>query len=413
MSVKYKWLITVISVSLAAVAMAAAGPGYHVATTYKVGGDGGWDYLTADASARRLYISRGTHVIVLDLDSGKNVGDIPDTQGVHGIALAPDLGRGFTSNGRENTVTIFDIQTLKPIGEKVKVGENPDAILYDPATKRVFTFNGRSADSTAIDAASGKVLGTIKLDGKPEFAASDAKGEVFVNIEDKSELTVIDPNKLEVKSKWPLAPCTEPSGLALDRKNRRLFVGCDNKMMAVVDADSGKVLATPAIGEGVDATAYDDETGLAFASCGGDAVITVVKQDSPASTAWRKTSRPRRERAPWLSTPKPTTSTRSRRSSGQDRPQPPTIPARGRRSYRIASSCWSSVSNSAITQLSWRQPPRLCAPSAVEGKSSRPAPSFAAALFAEGWCFRLSAQQLPTRNSTSKNLRARRYRERI
>jgi len=282
MSTKYKWLLTVISVSLAAVAMAAAAPGYHVTTTYKVGGAGGWDYLTADASARRLYISRGTHVIVLDLDSGKNVGDIPDTQGVHGIALAPDLGRGFTSNGRENTVTIFDIKTLAPIGEKEKVGENPDAILYDPATKRVFTFNGRSADSTAIDAASGKVLGTIKLDGKPEFAASDAKGEIFVNIEDKSELTAIDPNKLEVKSKWPLAPCTEPSGLALDRKNRRLFVGCDNKMMAVVDADSGKVLATPAIGEGVDATAYDDEAGLAFASCGQDGVLTVVKEESPS-----------------------------------------------------------------------------------------------------------------------------------
>ena len=174
---------------------------------------------------------------------------------MHGIALAPELGKGFVSNGREGTVTIFDIKTLAPIGSKIKVGENPDAILYEPATKRVFTFNGRSQDSTAIDAASGKVLGTIKLDGKPEFAASDAKGEVFVNIEDKSELTVIDPNKLEVKAKWPLAPCTEPSGLAMDRKNRRLFVGCDNKMMAVVDADSGKVLATPAIGEGVDATA--------------------------------------------------------------------------------------------------------------------------------------------------------------
>lgn len=280
MSTKCKWLVTVISVSLAAVALAAAGPGYHVAKTYKVGGDGGWDYLTADGSARRLYISRGTHVIVLDVDSGKTVGDIPDTQGVHGIALAPELGRGFTSNGREGTVTIFDIQTLKPIGEKVKVGENPDAILYDPATKRVFTFNGRSQDATALDAASGKVLGTIKLDGKPEFAASDAKGEIFVNIEDKSELTAIDPNTLAVKAKWPLAPCTEPSGLAIDRKNRRLFAGCDNKMMAVVDADSGKVLATPTIGEGVDATAYDDETGLAFASC-GEGVLTVVKQESP------------------------------------------------------------------------------------------------------------------------------------
>jgi DNA-binding beta-propeller fold protein YncE len=166
------------------------------------------------------------------------------------------------------------------VGSKVKVGENPDAILYDPATKRVFTFNGRSHDSSAIDAATGKVLGTIPLDGKPEFAASDAKGEIFVNIEDKSELVAIDPNKLEVKAKWPLAPCTEPSGLSIDRKHRRLFVGCDNKMMAVVDADSGKVLATPAIGEGVDATAFDDETGLAFASC-GEGVLTVVKEEAP------------------------------------------------------------------------------------------------------------------------------------
>jgi DNA-binding beta-propeller fold protein YncE len=267
-------------ICLAASSFAAA-PGYHVTATYKVGGDGGWDYLTTDASARRVYISRGTHVMVLDADSGKVVGDIPDTQGVHGIALAPDLGRGFTSNGREGTVTIFDIKTLAPIGEKVKVGQNPDAILYDPATKRVFTFNGRSQDSTAIDATNGQVLGTIKLGGKPEFAVSDVKGEIFVNIEDKSELDAIDPAKLEVKSKWPLAPCKEPSGLAIDRKNRRLFVGCDNKMMAVVDADNGKVLATPAIGEGVDATAFDDETGLAFASCGQDAVLTVVKEESP------------------------------------------------------------------------------------------------------------------------------------
>jgi hypothetical protein len=277
---KSKWWISVLCICLAAGAVAAAGPGYRVVTTYKVGGEGGWDYLTADASARRLYISRGTHVIVLDLDSGKNLGNIPDTPGVHGIALAPELGRGFTSNGREGTVSIFDIKTLALIS-KVKVGENPDAILFDPATKRVFTFNGRSQDSSAIDAVSGKVLGTIKLDGKPEFAASDAKGEIFVNIEDKSELVAIDPNKLEVKATWPLVPCTEPSGLSIDRKHRRLFVGCDNKMMAVVDADNGKVVATPAIGEGVDATAFDEETGLAFASCGEDGVLTVVKEDSP------------------------------------------------------------------------------------------------------------------------------------
>jgi YVTN family beta-propeller protein len=282
MRTRSKWLVSIISisVSLAAVALAAAGSGYHVVTTYKVGGDGGWDYLTTDADARRIYISRGTHVMVVDADSGKSVGDIADTPGVHGIALAPELGRGFVSNGREGTVSIVDIKTLAT-SSKVKVGDNPDAILYDPATKRVFTFNGRSQDSTAIDAASGKVLGTIKLDGKPEFAASDAKGEIFVNIEDKSELVAIDPNKLEVKAKWPLAPCTEPSGLAIDRKHRRLFVGCDNKMMAVVDADSGKVLATPPIGDGVDATAFDAETGLAFASCGGDGVLTVLKEESP------------------------------------------------------------------------------------------------------------------------------------
>jgi DNA-binding beta-propeller fold protein YncE len=278
MSAKSTLWIAFMSLSLAAPAVAAAASGYHLVNTYKLGGDGGWDYLVADASAHRLYISRGTHVIVLDSDSGKTVGDIPDTPGVHGIALAPELGRGFTSNGREGTVSVFDLKTLAT-SSKIKVGDNPDAILYDPATKRIFTFNGRSQDSTAIDAASGKVLGTIKLDGKPEFAVSDAKGEIFVNIEDKSELVAIDPSKLEVKAKWPLAPCTEPSGLAIDRKNRRLFSGCDNKMMAVVDADSGKVLALPPIGEGVDATAFDEETGLAFASCGAG-VLTVVKEES-------------------------------------------------------------------------------------------------------------------------------------
>jgi len=280
MRTRARWVVSIISLSLAAVALAATGPGYNVVTTYKLGGEGGWDYLITDADARRTYISRGTHVVVIDADTGKSVGDIADTPGVHGIALAPELGRGFTSNGREGTVSIFDIKTLAT-NSKVKVGENPDAILYDPASKRVFTFNGRSQDSTAIDAATGKVVGTIKLDGKPEFAATDAKGGIWVNIEDKSELVAIDPNKLEVKAKWPLAPCTEPSGLAIDRKNRRLFAGCDNKMMAVVDADSGKVLATPPIGDGVDATAFDPETGLAFASCGGDGVLTVVREDSP------------------------------------------------------------------------------------------------------------------------------------
>jgi len=265
-------------VSLAISAL-AADAGYHLINTYKIGGEGGWDYLTIDSAARRLYISRATHVIVLDVDSGKQVGDIPDTPGVHGIALAPEFNRGFISDGREGMVTVFDMQSLKPI-TKVKAGDNPDAILYDPASKRVFAFNGHSHDATAIDAAKGTVVGTIKLEGKPEFAQSDGKGEIFVNIEDKSQIDAIDPQKLEVKARWPLTPCEEPSGLAIDRGNRRLFAGCDNKMMAVVDADSGKLIATPAIGDGVDANGFDPETSFAFASC-GQGVLTIVKEESP------------------------------------------------------------------------------------------------------------------------------------
>jgi DNA-binding beta-propeller fold protein YncE len=256
----------------------AAAPGYHVEKMYKLGGEGGWDYLAFDQASRHLYLSRATHVAVIDADSGKPVGDIPDTPGVHGIALAPEFGRGFVSNGREGTVTIFDLDSLKSVG-KIAVGQNPDAILYDPASKRVFTLNGRSNDATAIDAAKGVVVGTIKLDGKPEFAVSDAVGEIFVNIENTSQLVALDPNKLEVKSRWPLAPCEEPTGLAIDRKHRRLFSGCSNKLMAIVDADSGKVISTLPIGEGVDATAFDPETALAFASC-GEGVLTVVHEDS-------------------------------------------------------------------------------------------------------------------------------------
>ena len=270
--------VTLVTLLLVTSGLAAA-PGYHVVKTYKLGGDGGWDYLTFDPASNRLYISRSMHVIVIDADSGQPVGDIPDTPGVHGIALAPEFGRGFVSNGREGTVSVFDLGTLKVLN-KIKAGENPDAILYDPASKRVFAFNGRSDDVTAIDAAKGEVVGTIKVDGKPEFAVSDEKGEIFVNIEDKSELMALDPNKLEVKSRWPLAPCEEPSGLAMDRKHRRLFSGCDNKVMAVVDADSGKLVSTLPIGGGVDANGFDPETALAFASC-GEGVLTVVHEDSP------------------------------------------------------------------------------------------------------------------------------------
>ncbi len=257
----------------------AADPGLHVIKTYALGGDGGWDYLKLDPDARLLYISRATHVMVIDADSGKSVGDIADTPGVHGIALAPDLGRGFTSNGREGTVSIFDLNTLKTI-KKVKAGENPDAILFDPATNRVFTFNGRSNDATAIDAATGEVVGKIPLDGKPEFAVTTGAGEIFVNLEDKSEILALDPKTLKIKAIWALAPCKEPSGLAIDVKNRRLFAGCDNKMMAVVNADTGRVITTLPIGDGVDANGFDPETGFAFASC-GEGVLTVAHEDSP------------------------------------------------------------------------------------------------------------------------------------
>ena len=254
---------------------------YQVKQKYVLGGDGGWDYLTFDPAGKRLFISRGTHVMVVDPYKGSSVGDIPDTAGVHGIALAQDLGKGFTSNGRDNSVTVFDLKTLKETA-KIKIdGENPDAILYDPATKRVFTFNGRSKNATVIDAEKGTVVSNIPLDGKPEFGVADGKGMVYVNIEDKSEVTSIDARKAAVVKSWPLAPCEEPSGLAMDQKHRRLFSGCSNKVMAVSNPDTGKVVTTVPIGEGVDANAFDPETQLAFSSNGRDGTLTVVHEDSP------------------------------------------------------------------------------------------------------------------------------------
>ncbi|MFZ0361948.1 MAG: YncE family protein [Terriglobales bacterium] len=263
--------------TLTALASIAAGADYKVVATWKLGGDGGWDYLTADSDGHRLFIARATRVMVIDTESGKQVGEIPETTGVHGIALDSEIGRGFTSNGREDSVSVFDLKSLA-VEKKIKVGSGPDAILYDPFSKRVFTFNAKSHDTTAVDASKGEVVGKIDLGGKPEFAATDEKGTVFVNIEDTSELVAFDPQKLTVKSRWKLANCEEPTGLAIDRKNRRLFVGCGgNKKMAIVDADSGKVLATPAIGEGCDATAFDADRGLAFASA-GDGTITVIQE---------------------------------------------------------------------------------------------------------------------------------------
>jgi len=257
-----------------------AAPGYRVHRTIAVGGDGGWDYLAFDSAARRLYITRGTRVIVLDPDSGKVVGAIPNLSGVHGVALAPDLGRGFISNGRSDAVTAFDPQSLKVLSELKSTGQNPDAILYDPASHRVFAFNGRSASATVFEAASGTVAATIPLGGRPEFAASDRRGNVFVNIEDKNELVAIDAAKLTVAKRWPLPGCEEPSGLAIDAPHQRLIVGCGNETALIVDSASGRAVAKLPIGKGVDATGFDPGTGLGYASC-GDGTLTVMREETP------------------------------------------------------------------------------------------------------------------------------------
>jgi len=260
---------------------APPGSGYHLIKKMPVGGDGLWDYLTVDSEARRIYLSRGTHVMVVDEDSGTVVGDIPDTKRVHGIALAKDLGKGYTSNGDTNTVTVFDIKTLKTLSTIAVTGGNPDSILYDAANKRVWTFNGATANATAIDVTSEKVVGTVKLSGKPETPVLDGKGSIFLNIEDKNSLVEIDAKTMTVKHEYPLAGCEAPSGIAMDTAHRRVFSGCsDSKKLAVTDADTGKVVAAPEIGEDTDASGFDPGTGLAFASC-REGVLSIIHEDSP------------------------------------------------------------------------------------------------------------------------------------
>jgi DNA-binding beta-propeller fold protein YncE len=272
-------LIAIVIVSIQA-SLIAGPSGYHVVKTYKLGGDGGWDYLTVDSKARRVYISRGTHVMIVDADSGALLGDIPNTNGVHGIALAEDFDKGFISDGRDATVTIFDLKTLKVLGT-ASTGKNPDAIIYEPVSKRVFTFNGTSHDATAIDAKTGAVAGTIALGGKPEAAVSDEKGHVFVNIEDTGEIVQFDANKLSVENRWKISPGEEPTGLAFDRKHRRLFSVCGNKLMIVVNADNGKIVTTVPIGAGSDGAAFSSDLGFAFSTNGGDGTLTVVRSDAP------------------------------------------------------------------------------------------------------------------------------------
>jgi DNA-binding beta-propeller fold protein YncE len=256
--------------------VAAAATGYHVLGEIAIGGEGGWDYLTADSAARRLYVSHGTHVVVVDLDAGKIVGDIPNTPGVHGIALATDVNRGFISNGRGNNITVFDLKTMKATGT-VPAGDNPDDICYDPMSHRVFAFNGRSRNATVVDAKTSTVAATIPLPGKPEFSVIDGRGKVYSNIENTAEIVEIDAATAKVTKKYALTGCEEPSGLAMDTKNRRLFSVCGNRVMAVSDPDSGKVVATPAIGAGSDGAAFDPAVGYAFSS-NGDGTLTVVSQ---------------------------------------------------------------------------------------------------------------------------------------
>jgi YVTN family beta-propeller protein len=272
----------VLAALLVAKPVAAAAPvvSYQLAQTYVLGGTGGWDYLTYDSASHRLFVSRATHVMVVDPRTGSIAGDIPNTPGVHGIALAPNLGKGFTSNGTDGTVTVFDLSTFATIATIQTGAKNPDGIAYDPATSRVFTFNGGSNDATVIDARTNAVVATIPLGGRPEFPAVDGRGMVYDNVESTSEIVAIDARSAKITARFPLGSCLHPSGLSIDAQHRRLFAACTGEM-GIVDADSGKVVATIPTGAGTDATRYDPASGLAFASNGRDATLTVVREDAP------------------------------------------------------------------------------------------------------------------------------------
>jgi len=267
-----------VAISRVMAAAQAGGSGYHAANKYKLGGNGGWDYLAIDAPKHRLFISRGNRVMVVDTENGSSIGEIPGIGRSHGIALAPEFNKGFASDG-SGSVLVFDYTTLKTL-DTVKTDKDCDGIIYDPGSKKVFTMNGDANTSTVLDASTGKVLANIPLGGGPEFTAADGKGYVFANLEDKSAMVKINAQTMKVEQTWPLAPCQSPSGLAIDAANERLVVGCHNKLMAFVDGNSGKVIGTVPIGQGVDANRFDPGTGFAFASC-GDGTITVAHEDSP------------------------------------------------------------------------------------------------------------------------------------
>jgi DNA-binding beta-propeller fold protein YncE len=254
---------------------------YRVTQRFGIGEPGGWDYLTVDAGQHRLFISRSDRVMVVDVGTGKALGTIAETAGVHAIVLVPALGRGFTSNGRAGTLTEFDLKNLQTLRTIPAGGQNPDALLYDAHSRHLFAFNGRSHDITVIDPVSGALLATIPAGGKPEFAASDGQGSIFVNIEDTGELKRIDAIANSIGATWKLDDCEEPSGLALDAAHKRLFSVCQNGRMVVTDAQTGRQVASAAIGKGPDAAAFDVERGLVFSSNGEDGTLTVVHEDTP------------------------------------------------------------------------------------------------------------------------------------
>jgi YVTN family beta-propeller protein len=273
-----KWMLALVLAVCGLFDTAPAPSGYHLADQVVLPGGAGWDYLTVDSAARRVYISHSTQVEVLDADSQKSVGTIPDTPGVHGIALASNLGRGFISAGKADEVVVFDLKTLNAIS-RVKTGKKPDAIVFDPATDRVFAMNGGSDSTTVINAKDDSVAATIDLGGGPEFAVADGAGKVWVNLEDKSELVQIDSKSLKISNRWPVAPCASPSSMAFDATNRRIFIGCRNHYMAVANADTGKILGNYPIGDHVDASAFDPDTHLIINSL-GEGSIAVFRQDS-------------------------------------------------------------------------------------------------------------------------------------
>jgi DNA-binding beta-propeller fold protein YncE len=276
---------TSLLIALTACALLAAANSYHLLKKYSFGAAEGstreyFDYITVDSAARRVYLSHGTEVIVLDADTGAQVGKITGLKQDHGVALAPELGRGFISDGAQAKVIIFDLKTLKLTGE-AKADKDADCVIYDPASKRVFAMNGDPHTSTAVDAKTGSVVGTVELGGQPEFAVADGQGTVYVNLEDKSELVAIDSQSLKIKSRWPLAPAGAPTALAIDTQHHRLFSGGrDPQNFVVLDSDSGKVLQSFPISGGVDAAAYESETGLIFVST-RDGMVHIFHEDSP------------------------------------------------------------------------------------------------------------------------------------